>query len=83
MVMEHDTTSASIWDNKIGLSKIEELVAFNWGWDIFAVQEAAIWPDLLWNNPQEGNYFLYIYQLDRKYPRIQCGKDINSIGRIM
>ena len=42
MVMEHDTTSASIWDNKIGLSKIEELVAFNWGWGIFAVQEAAI-----------------------------------------
>jgi len=38
--------SASIWNNEIGSSKIEESVAFNWGWGIFVEQKAAIWPDL-------------------------------------
>jgi len=38
---------------------------------------------MLWDNSQEENYFSYIYQLDGKYPRIQCGKDINSVGKIM
>jgi len=37
---------------------------------------------MLWNN-QEENYFLRIYQLDGKYPRIQYKKDINSMGKIM
>ena len=39
--------------------------------------------ELLWDNSQEGNYFLYVYQLNKKYPRIQCREDINSIGRII
>jgi len=38
---------------------------------------------MLWDNSQKGNYFSYIYQLDGKHWRIQYGKDINSIGRII
>ena len=38
---------------------------------------------MLWDDSQEGDYFLHIHQPNGKHPRIQCGKDINSVGRIM
>ena len=47
---------------------------------LLLVQEYNVILVVLWDDFQEGNYFLCIHQLNGKYPRIQCGKDINSMG---
>ena len=34
---------------------------------------------ILWTGSKKEKYLLYIYQLDRESPVIQCKKDINSV----